>query len=101
MKKNSVVLPGDELAISEEYLPGKYAYDDSGRIRALLAGRVVEDMVNREISVKPAAVARTLAVGDYVTGQVEAVPFDPAAGKALHHNRKPTKKGVFLMPLLP
>ncbi|TLY00950.1 MAG: RNA-binding protein, partial [Thaumarchaeota archaeon] len=58
-KKNSVVLPGDQLAISEEYLPGKYAYDDSGRVRALLAGRVVEDMVNREISVKPVTAART------------------------------------------
>ena len=100
MKKNSVVLPGDELAISEEYLPGKYAYDDSGRIRALLAGRVVEDMVNREISVKPAAVARTLAVGDYVTGQVEAVQSNSAGVRIYYHNGKPTEKGFSGMLLL-
>src|SRR3989441_13073737 len=93
MKKNATVLPGDELAISEEYLPGKYAYDDSGRIRALLAGRVVEDMVNREISVKPAAVARTLAVGDYVTGQVEAVQSNSAGGRRYYPHGNPTEKG--------
>ena len=99
-KKNSVVLPGDVLAVSEEYLPGKYAYDDSGQIRALLAGRVVEDMVNREISVKPAAVARTLAVGDYVTGQVEAVQTNSAGVKIYYLNGKPTEKGFSGMLLL-
>src|SRR2546422_8668548 len=100
MKKNSVVLPGDALAVSEEYLPGKYAYDDSGRIRALLAGRVVEDMVNREISVKPVAAARTLAVGDYVTGQVEAGQSKLAGGRIYELNGKPTEKGVSDMNLI-
>jgi exosome complex component CSL4 len=95
-----MVLPGDELAISEEYLPGKYAYDDSGRIRALLAGRVVEDMVNREISVKPVAAARTPAVGDYVTGQVEAVQSNSAGVRIYYLNGKPTEKGFSGMLLL-
>ena len=99
-KKNSAVLPGDALAVSEEYLPGKYTYDDSGRIRALLAGRVVEDQVNREISVKPAAAARTLTVGDYVTGQVEAVQTSSAGVRIYYLNGKATEKGFSGMLLL-
>ena len=99
-KKNSVVLPGDELAVSEEFLPGKYAYDDFGRVRALLAGRVVEDMVNREISVKPVTAARTPAVGDYVTGQVEAVQTSSAGVRIYYLNGKATEKGFSGMLLL-
>ena len=39
-KKSAVVLPGDKLAVSEEFLPGRHAYDNSGSIRALVAGSV-------------------------------------------------------------
>src|SRR2546421_11947060 len=71
MKKNSVVLPGDELAVSEEFLPGKYAYDDFGRVRALLAGRGEGGMGNREILGQPGAAGPAPAVGGYVTGRGE------------------------------
>jgi len=98
--KKSVVLPGDALAVSEEYLPGRYAYDDSGQIRALLAGRVFEDKVKREISVRPASVARTLEVGDYITGQVEAVQTSSAAVRIFYLNGEPTGKGFSGMLLL-
>ena len=93
-KKNpAAVLPGDPLAVSEEYLPGKYAYDDSGRIRALLAGRVVEDLKTREISVKPVAVARMPEVGDYVTGQVETAQTNSANVRIYYVNGEPSEKG--------
>jgi exosome complex component CSL4 len=65
------VLPGDALAVSEEFLPGKNAYDASGTIRALLMGTPVKDLKQREISVKPTVVAKMPSVGDVVTGQIE------------------------------
>ncbi len=99
-KKNQVVLPGDPLAVSEEFLPGKYAYDDSGRIRALLAGKVVEDMTAREISVKPVAVASTVEVGDYITGQVETVQTNSANLRIYYVNGNPSQKGFSGMLLM-
>ncbi len=99
-KRKSIVLPGDVLAVSEEYLPGKYAYEDSGWIRALLAGRVLEDKVRREISVQPASVAKSLSTGDYVTGQVEAVQTNSAGVRIYYLDGKPTEKGFSGMLLL-
>ncbi len=99
-KKNLVVLPGDPIAVSEEFLPGKYAYDDSGRIRALLAGKVVEDLGTHEVSVKPVAVAKTLQVGDYVTGQVETVQTSSASVRVHYVNGIPSEKGFSGMLLL-
>jgi len=99
-KKESVVLPGDVLAVSEEYLPGKYTYEDSGSIRALLAGRVLQDRAKREISLKPASVAKSLVVGDYVTGQVETVQTNSANVRIYYLNGKPTEKGFSSMLLL-
>jgi exosome complex component CSL4 len=73
MKSNEKrrVLPGDALAVSEEFLPGKNAYDADGTIRALLMGTQVKDLSQREISVKPVFVAKVPNVGDVVTGQIE------------------------------
>ena len=65
------VLPGDALAVSEEFLPGKNAYDSDGTIRALLMGTAVKDLKQREIGVKPTVMAKIPVVGDVVTGQIE------------------------------
>ncbi|MDA4132818.1 MAG: RNA-binding protein, partial [Thaumarchaeota archaeon] len=62
------VLPGDALAVSEEFLPGKNAYDADGTVRALLMGTLVKDLQEREIGVKPTVVAKVPSVGDVVTG---------------------------------
>lgn len=91
--RKSVALPGDVLAVSEEYLPGKHAYDDAGSIRALLPGRVHRDGVLREISVEPASLAQTLSVGDHVTGQVEAVQSSSAGLRIYYVNGRPNARG--------
>ncbi|SRR5208282_1476426 len=91
--KQKIALPGDALAISEEFLPGKNAYDFNGTVRALLMGNVVRDLSQREVSVKPVSVARTPSVGDVVTGQVEAAQSSTANMKIYYLNGGPTQGG--------
>ena len=90
--KPSGVLPGDRLAVSEEFLPGSNTYDDSGLIRALRAGSVSRDTKNMEISVKPAIEPEIIKVDDWITGQVEAVQANSANVHIYFHNGKPTFK---------
>lgn len=91
--KQKTVLPGDALAISEEFLPGKNAYDADGTIRALLAGRVVKDLSQREVTVNPVTIAKTPAVGDAVVGQVEAAQTSTAHLKIYYLNGEPRPRG--------
>ncbi len=99
-KKVSRALPGDELAVSEEFLPGRHAYDDNGSIRALLPGNVKEDRSKGEISVQPSSEARVISVGDVVSGQVEAVQTASAGVRIYYLNGKPTDTGFSGMLLL-
>jgi exosome complex component CSL4 len=90
--KATDVLPGDKLAVSEEFLPGQNTYDDSGLIRALRAGAVSKDSKTMEISVRPAAEPEITKVDDWVTGQVEVVQANSANVHIYFHNGKPTYK---------
>lgn len=87
------VLPGDALAISEEFLPGKNAYDANGTIRALLMGTEVKDLAQREIGVKPAVIAKTPSLGDVVTGQIETAQSSVSNLKIYYINGKPNAAG--------
>ena len=91
-KKESVVLPGDKLAVSEEFLPGAHTYDDSGLIRALTAGSVVKDTTSMEISVKPKVEPEQIKIDDWVTGQVETTQANSANVHIYFLNGKPTYK---------
>ena len=91
--KQKIALPGDALAISEEFLPGKNAYDADGTIRALLSGSVVKDLAQREVNVDPASIAKTPAVGDVVVGQVEAAQTSTAHLKIYYLNGTPKPRG--------
>jgi len=88
MKESEVrrVLPGDKVAISEEFLPGKHTYDDAGLIRALAVGGVQKDVNSMEISVKPAVEASMVRVDDWVTGQVEVAQSNSAGLKIYYVN---------------
>lgn len=90
--KQPGVIPGDKLAVSEEFLPGAHTYDSSGSIRALVAGSVTRDMKNMEISVRPAVEAEVIKVDDWVTGQVEVVQANSANVHIYFLNGKQTHK---------
>ena len=91
--KQSRVLPGDPLAVSEEYLPGNNAYDADGTIRALQTGVVVKDMREREIDVRSTVVPKIPNVGDVVTGQIEVAQTSTSNLKIHYLNGKPTQGG--------
>ena len=90
--KNQAAIPGDRLAVSEEFLPGPHAYDDAGSVRALVVGTVERDMKKMEISVRPAAKAKQVVVGDAVVGQVEAGQASSASVKISYINGVQTDK---------
>jgi len=94
------VMPGDKLAVSEEYLPGAHVYDDSGLLRALSVGTVTRDLKRREISVAPSAKANLLKIGDYVTGQIETAATSNASVAIYYVNGKQTDKGFGGMLML-
>jgi len=91
-RKEMVALPGDKLAVSEEFLPGKHTYDDSGLIRALTAGSVQKDVKSMEISVKPAVEPEIIKVDDWVTGQAESAQANSANVHIYFLNGKTTHK---------
>jgi exosome complex component CSL4 len=91
-QKASGVLPGDKVAVSEEFLPGKHTYDAGGAIRALTSGTIEKDTKSMEISVKPAVEPEIIRVDDWVTGQVEATQANSANVHIYFHNGKPTYK---------
>ena len=99
-EKKTVALPGDKLAVSEEFLPGPNVYDDSGLLRALAVGTVQKDPKKMEISVKPSAVSNILMAGDYVTGQVEVMQTSSAGVRIYYVNGEPTDKGFTGMLML-
>jgi len=88
-----VALPGDSVALPEEFLPGRHVYEVNGSIRALLAGRVVRDVDKREVSVRPFASTKVPLVGDHVTGQIEAAQSNTASMRIYYLNGKPTEGG--------
>jgi exosome complex component CSL4 len=91
-KDRTRVLPGDRVAVSEEFLPGAHTYDDGGIIRALTVGTVARDLENMEISVNPAAEPELIKIDDWVTGQVEGSQANSANIHIYFHNGKPTFK---------
>jgi len=91
-QKAGGVLPGDKVAVSEEFLPGKHTYDAGGLIRALTAGTIVKDTKSMEISVTPAAQPEIIKVDDWVTGQVETSQANSANVHIYFLNGKLTYK---------
>lgn len=51
-ESNSVVLPGDQIGILEEFIPGKHTYERDGKIYASTIGTIVKDLEKKEISLK-------------------------------------------------
>ena len=48
-----IFLPGDEVAVSEEFESGEGTYEVDGVILAATVGRVDKDMKNRVVRIRP------------------------------------------------
>jgi exosome complex component CSL4 len=90
MSAEPKVFPGDRLAVSEEYFPGAHTFDDGGIIRSLALGAAKHE--RGEVSVTPASPAKVLAIGDYVTGQVEVAQSSSAGVRIYYSNGRPFEK---------
>ena len=67
------VLPGDEVAVEEEYLAGEGTYNRDGAICAAVVGELEldnDDMIAKVVAVNPMA---ELKEGDIVFGVIDAV----------------------------
>jgi exosome complex component CSL4 len=70
-QKGKIVLPGELIGTSEEFIPKNGAYEDRGNIFAAATGYVKIIPKDRSISVEPVTnVPPHLSVGDIVIGQV-------------------------------
>lgn len=71
MSENNIVIPGDMVGTSEEYLPGKGTYEDNGNIYANTTGRIAIDKKERAVYIEPVtSVPPTPKEGDIVVGRV-------------------------------
>jgi exosome complex component CSL4 len=73
MAEKRLVLPGEELGTTEEFLPGQGTYEEGGKIFAAVAGVLDIDTKEMAILVRPANPPVKLKVGDVVIGTVDEV----------------------------
>ena len=89
------LMPGDELATSEEYISGEGTYEDNGTIFSAVIGQKDFDESEKIARVKPFNPTKILKPGDIVLGQVTNVSNSIAninisgldcTGKMVGHN---------------
>jgi len=73
MTEKRLVLPGEELGTTEEFLPGPGTYEQGGKIFAAVAGVLDVDTKEMATIVRPANPPVKLKVGDAVIGTVDEV----------------------------
>jgi len=67
---NELLMPGDELATSEEYIPGPGTYERQGRIFSAIMGMRDFDESEKVARVRPVNPAGTLEQGNIILGEV-------------------------------
>ncbi|MFX0051092.1 MAG: exosome complex RNA-binding protein Csl4 [Candidatus Hermodarchaeota archaeon] len=70
---NDWVLPGDKIAVIEEFLPDETCYEQDGGIYSKVLGRIVTDPKKHKISVIPKKPYLDIKIGDLGVGRVELI----------------------------
>lgn len=70
---NTQVVPGDKIAVIEEFLPAENCFEEDGSIIAEVTGEVIIDSKSHKIAVKPSKEHFALHKGDIGFGRVEFV----------------------------
>lgn len=84
-KPGDQVLPGDPLAMSEEYLPGEGAVEDGQYLRAARFGQFEVDPGEMRVVVKPmTSTPARVHEGDYVFGLIRVLKPQMSAVNVLH-----------------
>lgn len=71
--ERKMVLPGDQVAVAEEFEPGEGAYERNGLVFASTPGVLELDAANRVARVRPFNPPAALHVGDIVYGVVDDI----------------------------
>jgi len=76
----NVVVPGEEIGVIEEFLPGEGTYVDGDSVRSMILGKAVLDVLERRVRVYPLVKRGPLAIerGDVVLGEVVGMKKDVA-----------------------
>ncbi len=82
------VLPGDKIAIIEEFLPDETCYEQDGVIYSKVLGRVVTDLKKHKISVIPKNPHHSIKNGDIGVGRVEFMKKTIASVNIYHLNQE-------------
>ena len=85
---NDWVLPGDKIAVIEEFLPDETCYEQNGSIYSKIVGRVVTDPKKHKISVIPKHPHRSVKNGDVGLGRVEFMKKQIASVNIYHLNKE-------------
>jgi len=88
------VLPGDKVAIIEEYGSGKNTYDDGEIIRSVVAGEYDIDKKERIVNVKNLKSTSVPKLDDIVIGTVAAVMGSMFVVLVKYINSEPVKSQV-------
>ena len=88
------VLPGDEIAVIEEYEAGSNACADEHVVRATVIGETETDQKKRLVNVKNYKTTSIPKKGDIIIGTVEAVMGSMIAVLINYINSKPVKSQV-------
>ncbi len=72
-KTGDFVLPGEKIAVIEEYLPGDGTFKDGGSVVSSVAGTVVVDVKEKRISVIPTKKPVIPNKGDLVIGSLKRI----------------------------
>ncbi len=85
---DNLVLPGDKIAVIEEFLPDETCYEKDGGIYSKVLGRVVTDPKKHKISVIPKKSHHLLKNGDIGVGRVEFMKKQIASVNIYHLNQE-------------
>lgn len=87
-------LPGDKIAIIEEFETGKNTFDDGQSIRSLVVGTADFDKTNRIARINEAKKPAVAKVGDVIIGNVSALMNNMFAINMLYINGVSTHSGL-------
>jgi len=91
---NEITIPGDKIAVIEEYESGNNTFDDGHSVRATVIGTTEIDKKNRVAQVRKAKLPPIPAVNDVVIGTVAAVMSSMIAVSIDYINNKPTSSHI-------
>jgi exosome complex component CSL4 len=85
MTKNKLILPGEQVATTEELIPGDGTYEDNGVIRASRLGLYEIDKKNRRAKIKPiTSVPIEIKKGNIVLAKVNSVRSNMVITDIIH-----------------